>query len=191
MAAVLRHERRTLLAALLVMLVVLGLASAVMFALEREAQPDVFASIPHALWGAIVTMATVGYGDMAPVTPAGRVFGGVVMILGIAMFAVPAGILATGFAQELRRRDRVVTWHTVARVPLFAALDAASIAEIARLLRRQLVPARYAIVRRGEPAEAMWDVADFRRLLDAHPGLRAAVSEVARRRLAGDAAAPA
>lgn len=240
-ATVVRNERRTLLAALMVMLVVLVLASAVMFALERGAQPEVFASIPHAMWWAIVTMATVGYGDMAPVTPAGRVFGGVVMILGIAMFAVPAGILATGFAQEIRRRDLVVTWQTVARVPLFAGLDAASIAEIARLLRRQLVPARYAIVRRGEPAEAMFfvvagevevdlaphprrlgpgqyfgeiallhdtvrtatvtavtecellvlDVADFRRLLDAHPGIRAALSEVARRRLAGDAAPPA
>jgi voltage-gated potassium channel len=175
----------------------------------------------------------VGYGDIVPVTPLGRLFGGLVMILGIAMFAVPAGILATGFAVELRKRDFVVTWQTVARVPLFAGLDAARIAEIARLLRREVVPAKYAVVRRGEPADAMFfimsgevevdvtptprrmgrgqffgeiallrdsvrtatvttvtecellslDVGDFRRLLDAHPGVRASIVQVAEQRL--------
>lgn len=166
-------------------------------------------------------------------TALGKVFAGVVMILGIAMFAVPAGILATGFAVELRKRDFVVTWQTVARVPLFAGLDAARIAEIARLLRREIVPPKYAVVRRGEAADAMFfimsgevevdvaptprrmgrgqffgeiallrdtvrtatvttvtecqllslDVADFRRLLDAHPDLKASITRVAEQRL--------
>ena len=232
--AVLRSERRPLLGALLVMGVVLVLSSGVMFLLEREAQPTVFASIPHTMWWAMVTIATVGYGDIAPITAWGKVFGGLVMILGIAMFAVPAGILATGFAAELRKRDFVVTWQTVAKVPLFAGLDAARIAEIAGLLRREVVPARYVVVRRGEPADRMFfvmggeleadvqpaprrlgpgqyfgeiallydtsrtatvtavteshllalDVADFRRLLDVHPDLKAAISRVAERRLA-------
>jgi voltage-gated potassium channel len=182
----------------------------------------------------MVTIATVGYGDIAPITAWGKVFGGLVMILGIAMFAVPAGILATGFAAEIRKRDFVVTWQTVAKVPLFAGLDAVRIAEITGLLRREVVPARYVIVRRGEPADKMFfvmageleadvqpaprrlgpgqyfgeiallydtsrtatvtavtechllalDVADFRRLLDAHPDLKAAISRVAERRLA-------
>lgn len=240
-ASVLRNESRALLAALMVMLVLLTLASGIMFVLEREAQPTVFASVPHAMWWAIVTMASVGYGDTVPVTAPGRIFAGLVMLLGIAMFAVPAGILATGFATELRKRDFIVGWQSVARVPLFAGLDAARIAEIARLLRREIVPARYAIVRRGEPADAMFFIvsgevevevqphprrlgpgqyfgeiallqdtvrtatvtavtecqlltlaaADFRRLLDAHPDLRASVTEVARRRLAADAGGPA
>jgi voltage-gated potassium channel len=233
-AAVLRSERRPLLGALLVMGIVLVLSSGVMFLLEREAQPTVFASIPHTMWWAMVTIATVGYGDIAPITAWGKVFGGLVMILGIAMFAVPAGILATGFAAEIRKRDFVVTWQTVAKVPLFAGLDAVRIAEITGLLRREVVPARYVIVRRGEPADKMFfvmageleadvqpaprrlgpgqyfgeiallydtsrtatvtavtechllalDVADFRRLLDAHPDLKAAISRVAERRLA-------
>jgi voltage-gated potassium channel len=136
--------------------VLLVLNAGVMFVLERDAQPKAFASIPAAMWWAIVTMATVGYGDVVPVTPVGKLFGGFVMILGIAMFAVPAGILATGFAVELRKRDFVVTWQTVAKVPLFAGLDAARIAEIARLLKREIVPAKYAVVRRGEPADAMF-----------------------------------
>ena len=155
-AAVIRNEGRPLLATLLVVAVLLVLESAVMFTLERDAQPTVFASIPHSMWWAIVTIATVGYGDIYPVTPAGKIFGGVVMVLGIAVFAVPAGILATGFASEIRKRDFVVTWQTVARVPLFAGLDASRIAEIARLLKRQIVPAHYAVVRRGEPADAMF-----------------------------------
>jgi len=241
-AAVIRNERRTLLATLVVVAVLLVLESAVMFVLEREAQPKVFASIPHAMWWAIVTIATVGYGDMYPITPLGRVFAGFVLILGIAIFAVPAGILATGFAAEMRKREFVVTWHTVAKVPLFTGLDASSIAEIARLLKPQVVPAQFAVVRRGEPADAMFfimagqvevdvqpnpvrlgpgqyfgeiallrdtvrtatvtavsechllslDVADFRRLLDAHPNLKAAITRVAEQRLAaahsGDAA---
>jgi voltage-gated potassium channel len=153
---VFRNEGRSLLAALTVMLVLLLLAASVMYTLEHDAQPQLFSSIPASCWWAIVTIASVGYGDMYPITSAGRVFAGITMLLGIAMFAVPAGILATGFASEIRRRDFVVTWNTVAKVPLFAGLDAAGIAAIARLLKPQIVPAHYAIVRRGEPATAMF-----------------------------------
>jgi len=232
--AVLRNERRPLLISLMVMLVLLVLESSIMFILERDAQPMAFGSIPHAMWWTIVTMSTIGYGDVVPMTVLGRIFGGFVMVIGIAMFAVPAGILATGFAIELRKRDFVVTWQTVAKVPLFAGLDAARIAEIARLLKRQVVPANYAVVRRGEPADAMFfimsgeleadveprprrmgrgqyfgeigllydtvrtatvttvsecdllalQVADFRRLLDSYPDLKAVVAKVAEQRLA-------
>lgn len=155
-AVVFRNEARVLLAALLVLLVVLVLASGAMFALEHSAQPQAFASIPHSLWWGIVTMASVGYGDVIPATPAGRAVAGAVMLLGIAMFAVPAGILATGFAAELRRRDFIVTWQAVARVPLFAQLDASRIAGIARLLKPQLVPANSVVVRHGDRADAMY-----------------------------------
>jgi len=155
-AAVIRNESRPLLATLLVVIILLVLEASIMYVLERAAQPHVFASIPHAMWWAIVTIATVGYGDMYPITPLGRIFGGMVMVIGIAVFAVPAGILATGFANEIRKRDFVVTWHTVANVPLFAGLDAARIAEIAGLLKRQVVPPQFAVVRRGDPADAMF-----------------------------------
>lgn len=157
---VMKHEARALAAALLVMVVLLVMVSGTMYLLERHAQPEVFSSIPKALWWGVVTMATVGYGDMTPITPVGRLFGGFVMLLGIAMFAVPAGILATGFAGEIRRRDFVVTWKAVAMVPLFAGLDATRIAAIARQLKPQIVPARQTIVRLGEPADAMFFVMD-------------------------------
>lgn len=160
LGAVIRNESRILLATLMVLLTLLILNSAVMFVLEQQAQPKIFASIPHTLWWAIVTMATVGYGDMAPVTLWGRFFGAFVIILGVALFAVPTGILATGFAAEIRKRDFVVTWQTVAKVPLFSGLEAARIAEIARLLKPEVVPANYVIVRRGERADAMFFIMD-------------------------------
>ena len=106
---------------------------------------------------------------MVPVTIFGRLFAGFTMLLGIAMFAVPAGILATGFAAEIRRRDFGVTWNTVARVPLFAGLDATGIAAIARLLRPQIAPAHYAIVRRGEPATAMFFIMSGEVEVDVRP----------------------
>ena len=155
-AAVFRNEGRSLLSGLMAMAVLLVLVSGVMYALERNAQPEVFRSIPHAMWWAIVTMATVGYGDIIPVTPLGKMFGGFTMLLGIAMFAVPAGILANGFATEIRKRDYIVTWQTVAGVPLFESLDATRIADIARLLKTHVLPARQVVVRRGEAADAMF-----------------------------------
>jgi voltage-gated potassium channel len=93
---------------------------------------------------------------MAPTTLAGRIFGGLTMTLGIAMFAVPAGIIATGFADELRKREAVVTWQAVSRVPLFARLDAGYVSEIADLLRASVVPARSVVVRAGDEADAMF-----------------------------------
>lgn len=167
--AVIRAESRSLLAALLVMVVLLVVESGIMFIIERDAQPERFASIPHTMWWAIVTMATVGYGDVTPITPFGKLFGGVVMIVGIAMFAVPAGILATGFAAEIRKRDFVVTWHTVAKMPLFAGLDAGRIAEITALLKRQIVPAHYAVVSRGEPADSMFFIMEGEVEVDVQP----------------------
>jgi voltage-gated potassium channel len=80
------------------------------------------------------------------------------MLLGVATFAVPAGILATGFAKELRKRDFIVTWKTVTQMPLFTGLDAHVIAEISRLLTTQIIPPNTVIVRKGDPAHAMFFV---------------------------------
>jgi voltage-gated potassium channel len=153
---VLVQESGPLLSVLVIFLMVLFLAAVSVYFLERDVQPATFGSVPAALWWAIATLTTVGYGDVVPITPLGRLFGGMVIVLGIAVFAVPAGILATGFAAELRKRDFVVTWDAVAKVPLFAGLDARQIADIARLLKPQLAPPRYLIVHRGDAADAMY-----------------------------------
>jgi len=154
--SVLRTEIRPLGAALAAMLTLLLLASSAMYYLERFAQPEMFASIPHAMWWGIVTIATVGYGDMAPVTLWGKLTAGVVLLVGIALFAVPAGILANGFAVELKKREFIVTWRLIAKLPIFADLDAAVIASIARLLQPRSMPKDSVIVRKGEPGHAMY-----------------------------------
>ena len=167
--AVIRSEAQILLSALLAMTVIWVLVSAIIFALEHEAQPEIFSSVPQAMWWAIVTMATVGYGDVVPITPAGRVFGGIVMVLGIASVAAPAGILATGFATELRKRRSRTSWDLVAKLPLFANLEAPRIAAIARLLKLDVVPAGYTIVRRGEPGDAMFFIVSGEVEVEMHP----------------------
>lgn len=154
--AVIRNESQVLVSALLAMTVNWILVSAIIFALEHEAQPEAFSSMPQAMWWAIVTMSTVGYGDVVPMSAAGRVFGGLVMVLGIASVAVPAGILATGFSAELRKRRSMISWQLVAKLPLFAHLEASRIAAIARLLKLDVVPPRYTIVIRGEPGDSMF-----------------------------------
>jgi len=154
--SVLRIEIRPLGAALAAMLTLLLLASSAMYYIEREAQPEQFASIPHAMWWGIVTIATVGYGDMAPVTVWGKLAAGVVLLIGIALFAVPAGILANGFAVELKKREFIVTWRLIANLPLFADLDAAIIASVARLLQPRSMPKDSVIIRRGEPGHSMY-----------------------------------
>jgi voltage-gated potassium channel len=75
-----------------------------MFFAEREAQPESFTSIPAAMWWSVVTLTTVGYGDVYPITPIGKLFGAALAFIGIGLFALPAGIIASGFSSEVQRR---------------------------------------------------------------------------------------
>ena len=91
-----------LIAAAAVFAVATILASAGMYAFEHEAQPDKFASIPAAMYWAVVTLTTLGYGDIVPVTTGGRIFTALVATSGIGMVAFPSAILASGFVRQLR-----------------------------------------------------------------------------------------
>ena len=93
-----------LLAVVSVLGVLLVLASSLMYFVEQSAQPDKFSSIPAAMWWSIITVTTVGYGDVAPITPAGRLLAGVIALLGIGIFALPAGILGSSFMEQVNRR---------------------------------------------------------------------------------------
>ena len=96
-------KRSELSTVIVVLLVLLLLTSSLMYFAEHEAQPDVFSSIPETMWWSIITLTTVGYGDMYPVTFAGRILAGLMAVLGIGLFALPAGILGSGFVDELSR----------------------------------------------------------------------------------------
>lgn len=107
---VIAKEYRTIIAALGMLMIVMIIAATVMYFLEREAQPEAFGNIPQALWWSLVTLSTVGYGDVTPVTPAGQIFSGVFIMMGVALFALPAGILASSFTEQVSlRRDNFRT----------------------------------------------------------------------------------
>lgn len=101
---VFREEARTIFAAMFVSMLLVFVASTLAYIFEHNVQPEVFSSIPAAMYWAIITMTTVGYGDMVPVTLVGKILGALIGILGLGMVALPAGILASGFNNALHRR---------------------------------------------------------------------------------------
>lgn len=104
LVAVLRQESRAVGAILFIMIVAMVFMGSLMYLIEHPAQPHVFPDIPTSLWWAVVTLTTLGYGDVTPITPLGRMLGGVVAVAGVAMVALPSGILASGFSEQLRIR---------------------------------------------------------------------------------------
>lgn len=153
------QERQALAASLFIVCGVILVASTLMYLVEHRAQPDVFGSVPLAAWWAVTTATTTGYGDVVPVTTLGKILAGLVMLTGYALLALPVGIIASAFAQEVHSRDFVVTWSMVSRVPLFEDLKATEVAEVTKLLRSHVVKAGDTISERGDDARCMYFVA--------------------------------
>jgi voltage-gated potassium channel len=101
---VLKLKKEELVLMFFTILILLIVSSSLMYEAEHEVQPETFSSIPAAMWWGIVTLTTVGYGDVYPKTPVGKFIGSMVVILGIGLFALPAGVLASGFAEVLQKR---------------------------------------------------------------------------------------
>jgi voltage-gated potassium channel len=156
---VLYRERRALFGCLVITMGSALVAAALMHLAEGKVQPDKLGTIPDALWWAIVTVGTIGYGDVVPITALGKLIATGTIFLGLIMMALPVGIIATAFADQIHRRDFIVTWGMIARVPLFAELDAAAISDIMEPLRAQMAEAGETIVRAGDPAHSMYFIA--------------------------------
>jgi voltage-gated potassium channel len=154
--SVIHAERRTLFGCLVILSAAVLLFASLLYAIEHNVQPDKFGTIPQAMWWAIVTLGTVGYGDVVPATPLGKLVSVFAIVVGFAMIALPVAIISTAFADEVRRRDFVVTWGMLARVPLFSHLSAAEIADIMRLLKARTIEANEILVRRGDAASSMY-----------------------------------
>jgi voltage-gated potassium channel len=103
---VLTAKREELIIALAIALLLLVLCSTAIYVVERDAQPEAFGSIPAAMWWGVATLTTVGYGDVYPKTPLGKVLGACIALIGVGTFALPAGILASGFGAALAKRER-------------------------------------------------------------------------------------
>lgn len=156
---VIAAERRALMACLIIITGALLAAAAAMMAAEGRLQPDRLGDLPKAMWWAASMLAKIGGGEMEPVTALGRIIAAATVMIGIFCFALPVAILGRGFYEEIRRRDFVVSFAMVARIPLFAGLDAAAIAELVGTMRARTVPAGTAIVRKGERGDAMYLIA--------------------------------
>jgi voltage-gated potassium channel len=116
--AVLRQEARAISALVFILCLTVTISGALMYMIEGDEQPTMFSSIPAAMWWAIETLTTVGYGDMVPVTAGGRVLGGLVAIVGIGTLALFSGLITVGFLDQLRIRKEHAHAH--------GALDAAA-----------------------------------------------------------------
>jgi voltage-gated potassium channel len=101
---VLKSKKEEMVVTFFVISLLLVFASSTIYYVEHDAQPEAFSSIPAAMWWGVATLTTVGYGDVYPITPIGKFLGAVIALLGIGMFALPAGILASGFAEELQKK---------------------------------------------------------------------------------------
>lgn len=159
LGAALHAERKALAACIVILIGVMLLSATAMHFVEHDVQPEKFGTIPDAMWWAIVTLTTVGYGDAFPISPLGKVVASLTAVMGLVMLALPVGIIATAFAQEIHRREFVVTWSMLARVPLFSGLNAAEIAEIMHALRAQTVRGGGIVLRPHEPVHSLFFVA--------------------------------
>ncbi|MEH2613326.1 cyclic nucleotide-gated ion channel [Bradyrhizobium sp. AZCC 1693] len=169
-------ESGPLLSVLVIFLMVVFLASVAEYFLERDVQPATFGSVPAALWWAVVTLTTTGYGDVVPITPLGRMVAALVMISGLGVFGLWTGILATGFAAETRRDSFLKTWETVSKVPFFATLGPAAIADVTHMLRTMDLPARTMIIRKGQQGDCMYFIANGEAEVEL-PGKKVALGE--------------
>lgn len=153
---VLSNERNTLAAIAVIFLSVLVSSATLAHIFERDGQPAAFGTIGASLWWSITTLTTTGYGDVVPLTTAGRMVGALVMVSGIAVLALMTGVLATGFAEEEKRREFLRVWEQVSRVPIFTRLGTITLSEIVGRLRTRHYPARVTVVRRGDPGDSMF-----------------------------------
>ncbi len=156
---VLTREAGPLSSVLVLFLIVLFMAAVLAFLFERNAQPAGFSSLPASLWWAVVTLTTTGYGDVVPITLAGRMVAALLMVCGLAVFGLWTGILATGFAAENRRHNFIQTWESLGKVPFFAALGPATLADVTNMLRRIDMRGRTTVIRRGQAGDCMYFIA--------------------------------
>ncbi len=155
-----RAERHALVACLIILASVILISAGLLYVLEHEVQADKFGSIPDAMWWAVATVTTVGYGDVVPVTVMGRIVGAITMVTGLLMLALPAGIVATAFANIIARHNFVLTAGLVARMPIFAGVDAGVIINLLPAIATRSFDRGEYILRRGEVATSLYLISE-------------------------------
>ena len=103
-----KDDWRSFSAALYLMMIALFLSSALMYVAEHDVQPDKFSSIPETMWWGLITLTTVGYGDVSPMTPLGKIIGALTAIMGVCTVALLTGIVASAFANQRAQRTAIL-----------------------------------------------------------------------------------
>lgn len=145
-----KRERYALFSCFLILIAGVLTAATAMYLAERHAQPDKFGSIPEAMWWAITTLTTVGYGDLVPITTVGRMIGGLTMVAGLIMLALPIAIIASSFSEVIAQHNFVVTLSMLSRLEPFTDLDPKALGALMPVLRSRTYDRGHLIVRRGE-----------------------------------------
>jgi len=123
LGAVLREEARSIGALMFILVLAVTISGALMYMIEGTEQPEVFSSIPAAMWWAVETLTTVGYGDMVPATAVGRLLGSMISVIGIATLALFSGVLTVAFLDQLKhyRSEHATAHFELAGQPVSAA----------------------------------------------------------------------
>lgn len=154
--SVLLAERSSLFASFILLLSTVCFCGELMHLAEGTVQPHAFGTMPNAMYWAITTLATVGYGDLTPVTPLGKLIAGLTMAMGIATFALPVGIIANGFVTGLSRRRFAVTWTMLRRQPLFQGFDFEALNAVLEALTASVVREHAQITVAGRDADTFY-----------------------------------
>jgi voltage-gated potassium channel len=152
---VLYAERSALFASTILLISTVFVAGEVMHITEGTVQPKTLGTLPDAMYWAITTLTTVGYGDITPQTPLGKFVAGVTMVVGLALFALPIGIIANGFVNGLNRRRFAVTWSILKHQPLFEGFDVEALSDILECVTADVVREHGQLIVAGESANAM------------------------------------
>jgi voltage-gated potassium channel len=153
---VLYAERSALFASTVLLISTVFVTGEVMHITEGAVQPKTLGTLPDAMYWAITTLTTVGYGDVTPQTELGKLVAGITMVIGLALFALPIGIIANGFVNGLNRRRFAVTWTIMKHQPLFQGFDVEALSDVLECVTADVIREHGQIIVVGEDANAMF-----------------------------------
>ncbi|HTT82957.1 MAG TPA: ion transporter [Rhizomicrobium sp.] len=159
---VLLAERSSLFASTLLLFATVCFFGELMHLAEGSLQPHVLGTMPGGMYWAITTLATVGYGDIVPATPLGKFIAGCTMAIGVALFALPVGIIANGFVTGLSRRRFAITWSMLRRQPLFRGFDIDALNTILEVPTAHIARQHAQVTVAGKEASALYLVVSGR-----------------------------
>ena len=170
--SVLLAERSALFASFILLIATTCFCGELMHLAEGTVQPRTLGTMPNAMYWAITTLATVGYGDITPITPLGKLIAGMTMVLGLAAFALPVGIIANGFVTGLSRRRFAFTWTMLRRQPLFHGFDVDALNDVLESLSAAVVREHSQITVSGRNADTFYLVVAGRACFESGAAVR-------------------